>query len=65
MARANRQFVEDTENKLGFKSHGCKVVERNNQFELKQPYAPYNIHIGTEKDLLRFENTHFLDENII
>ncbi len=35
MARANRQFVEDTKDKSGLKSYGRKVVESNDKFVLK------------------------------
>jgi hypothetical protein len=41
------------------------VVESNDKFVLKEQYAPYNAHFGTEKDLLRPENMYYWDENVI
>jgi hypothetical protein len=51
--------------KLGLKAQGRKVVESNDQFVLKEPYAPYNARLDTEKALLRSENMYYWDENII
>ena len=65
IAVGNRQFVEDTKDKLGIKVQGRKVVERNDKFVLKEPCAPYNVHLDTEKDLLRSENMYYWDENVI
>ena len=65
IAVGNRQFVEDTKDKLGLKVQGRKVVERNDKFVLKEPYVPYNAHLDTEKDLLRSENMYYWDENVI
>lgn len=65
MSRANRQFVEDTKVKLGLKAHRRKVVESSDKFVLKEQYAPYNVHLDTEKDLLRSENMYYWDENVI
>ena len=65
IAVGNRQFVEDTKVKLGLKAQGRKVLEKNDKFVLKEPYAPYNVHLDTEKDLLRSENMYYWDENVI
>ncbi len=64
----NRQFVEDTKIKLGLKAHRRQVIDRNDKFvlkELKEPYAHYNAHFDTEKDLLRSENMYYWDKNEI
>ncbi len=41
------------------------MVESNDKFVLKEQYAPYNAHFGTEKDLLRPENMYYWDENVM
>ena len=55
IAVGNRQFVKDTKFKLCLKAQGRKVVERNDKFVLKEPYAPYNAYLDTKKDLIRSE----------
>ncbi len=59
IAVGNRHFVEDTRVKLGLKAQGRKVVGNNDQFELKEPYAPYNALFDTEKVPLRLENMYY------
>ncbi len=59
IAVGNRQFVEDTKTKLGMKAQGRKVVENNDQFELKELYAPYNALFDTEKAHLSPENMYY------
>ncbi|MCP4374546.1 MAG: transposase [Deltaproteobacteria bacterium] len=65
IAVGNRQFVDETKVKLGFKAHGRKVVKSNDKLVLKEPHAPYNARLDTEKDLLRYENMYFWDENVM
>jgi hypothetical protein len=31
----------------------------------KELYTPYNADLDTEKDLLRFENMYYWDENVL
>lgn len=54
-----RQFVEDTKVKLGFKAKGCRVVESNDKLVLKEPMVPYTIHSQSKKDLLMPENMYY------
>ncbi len=39
--------------------------EQHLLFVLKEPYAPYNVHLDTNKDPLRSENLYYWYENII
>ncbi|GJQ59495.1 MAG: transposase [Candidatus Scalindua sp. AMX11] len=59
-----RQFVEETKVKLGFKALGCKVVENNDKYELKELIAPYNVHLQTENNHLRPGNRYYCDVNV-
>jgi len=35
------------------------VVGENGSYELREPATPYKGHFGTEKSILRLENTYF------
>ncbi len=65
IAVGNRQFVEETKIRLGLKVQGRKVVESNDKFVLKEPHAPYNTLLDTEKGPLRATNMYYWDSNTI
>ncbi len=50
LARANRHYIQD--------------VKSNDMFVLKESYTPYNIHLDTEKALLKSGNVYYWDENV-
>ena len=45
--------------RLGIKAKGSKVLGQDGTHELREPPAPYKGHFGTEKGLLRPENTYY------
>ncbi|MCP5007453.1 MAG: hypothetical protein GY941_26480 [Planctomycetes bacterium] len=46
------------------RAHRRKEIDSNDKFMLKEPYAHYNAHFDTEKDLLRSENMYYWDEDL-
>jgi hypothetical protein len=53
-------FVEATEEKLGFKGKGRKVVGESGSYQLRESPASYNGIIGHENTVLRPQNEVFL-----
>ena len=59
IAVGSKRFVVATKERLGIKAKGRKVLGQDGTHELREPPAPYKGHFGTEKGLLRPENTYY------
>jgi len=59
IAVGSKRFVVATKEKLGIKAKGRNVLGQDDTHELREPPAPYKGHFGTEKGLLRPENTYY------
>ena len=59
IAIGSRQYVEDTQTKLGIKAKGRSIVENNGAYELRDPQTPYNHVFDPKKTSLRQNNSYF------
>jgi putative transposase len=59
IAVGNKNFLEQTKEKLGDKAKGRNIVTHDENYSLKEAHSSYNAVFDTKKDLLRAENTYF------
>jgi putative transposase len=62
VAIGSKEFVEATQEKLGIRAKGRRVVEENGIYELKEPQSSYGNVFGPEKRGLREKNAYFWSE---
>jgi len=58
IAVGDKEFVMETKAKLGVKAIGCRELENNEGYELKESQNPYNRVFDPEKCSLRLKNDH-------
>jgi hypothetical protein len=58
IAVGDKEFVMETNAKLGAKALGYRWLENNEGFELKEPQSFYNRVFDPEKCSLRLKNDH-------
>ena len=59
IAVGDKEFVMETKAKLGAKAIGCKALENNEDYELRESQSPYNHVFAPQKCSLRLKNDHF------
>jgi putative transposase len=64
IAVGNRSFIEKVKALLGFRAKGRKVKEAGKGYQLREGPAPYNAHLGAEKEDIGPENTYCWDINL-
>ena len=64
IAVGNRSFIEKVKALLGFRAKGRKVKEVGKGYQLREGPAPYNAHLGAEKEDIGPENTYCWDINL-
>ena len=55
----SKQYVEETQTKLGVKAKGRGIVENNEAYELRESQIPYNHVFDPKKTWLRQNNSYF------
>ncbi len=58
VAVGDKECVMETKAKQGEKAFGCRELENNEGYELKEPQSPYNRVFDPEKCSLRLKNDH-------
>ncbi len=59
IAVGDREFVMQTQAKLGAKAIGRKAFGENGVFELRESQSPYNSLFDPKKHSLRHENSYY------
>ena len=59
IAVGSKTFIEVTQEKLGIKAKGRKVVGNDDTYELRESQSSYNDVFGPEKGTLRPKNAYF------
>ncbi len=58
IAVGNKEFVRETQDKLGIRAKGRKVVENKDAYEFRESRSPYGDVFATEMDILRPKNVY-------
>ena len=61
IAVGSKPFVERTQEKLGGRAQGRKVVGSNDRYELREEHDSYHKVFGPQKGTLRPKNAHLWD----
>jgi hypothetical protein len=64
IAVGSESFVRDTQEKLGIREIGRKVMGANGCFELREPDTPYEALFRPQNADLRQENTYYWDRSV-
>ncbi len=59
IAIGSKEFVEETQTKLGIKAKGRNVVANNEAYELREPKIPYDQVFDPKKVRLKQNNSYF------
>jgi hypothetical protein len=59
IAVGSKEFVEETQTKLGIKAKGRNVVANNEAYELRESKIPYGSVFGPKKVQLRQSNSYY------
>ena len=61
IALGSKEYVEETQTKLGIKAKGRNVIANNEAYELREPKIPYSPVFNHKKATLRQNNRYFWD----
>lgn len=62
IAVGNKEFVEQTKEKLGFRAQGRGIIVSEDNCMLREPRIPYNAIFDPKKASLNLKNTYFWNE---
>ncbi len=62
IAVGNKEFVEDTKERLGMKARGREVMGGDGTYQLREASEPYGRTFGHQNDGLRPENRYFWND---
>ncbi len=63
IAIGGERFVKNTNQALGIRATGRKVVEAGEAYQLREPQVTYPANLGLKNDDIGAENTYFWDVN--
>jgi hypothetical protein len=63
IAVGSKAFIEETQNRLGFRAKGRKIIGEAESYMLREPAVAYGVNFDHENDTLRLKNTYFWNES--